>query len=78
MKRYIKSSKSSDKVIGKTWADFIQNIESQLGYEVDSADKRKPSHFIDMYKDGKYYVGEITSYQDGTFELLGYNIHESM
>ena len=25
-----KSSKSSDKVIGKTWADFIQNIESQL------------------------------------------------
>lgn len=78
MKRYIKSSKASDKVIGKTWADLIQNIESSLGYEVDSADKRKPSHFIDMYKDGKYYVGEITRYHDGTFELLEYNIHESM
>lgn len=72
-----KSSKSSDKVIGKTWADFIQNIESQLGYEVDSADKRKPSHFIDMYKDGKYYVGEITRYYDGTFELMEYNIHDT-
>ena len=77
MKRYIKSSKSSDKVIGKTWADFIQNIESQLGYEVDSADKRKPSQFIDMYKDGKYYVGEITRYYDGTFELMEYNIHDT-
>ena len=72
-----KSSKSSDKVIGKTWADFIQNIESQLGYEVDSADKRKPSQFIDMYKDGKYYVGEITRYYDGTFELMEYNIHDT-
>ena len=77
LERYIISSKSSDKVIGKTWADFIQNIESQLGYEVDSADKRKPSHFIDMYKDGKYYVGEITRYYDGTFELMKYNIHDT-
>ena len=78
MKLYIKSSKSPDKVIGKTWKDFIQNIESQLGYEVDSADRRKPSHFIDMYKDGEHYVGEITRYHNGTFELLEYNIHESM
>lgn len=73
----LESVKSSDKVIGKTWADFIQNIESQLGYEVDSADKRKPSQFIDMYKDGKYYVGEITRYYDGTFELMEYNIHDT-
>ena len=69
---------TDDKVVGKTWKDFIQNIESQLGYEVDSADIRKPSHFIDMYKDGKHYVGEIARYHDGTFELLEYNIHESL
>ena len=60
MKRYVKCSQSTLKATGKTWSSFVQNVESALGYEVDSAYRRGPDNFIALYKDGESYRGEVT------------------
>jgi hypothetical protein len=75
MKRFIKCSTSSCKATGRTWSEFIRNIESTLGYEVDSAYRRTSDQLILMYLDGAEYEGEVTRYSDGTYELICDNIY---
>lgn len=65
------------KATGKTWEDFIISIESDLGYEVDSAYKSQPDQWIIMYKGDKTYEGEVTRYFEGDYELVAENIHET-
>lgn len=65
------------KATGKTWEDFIISIESDLGYQVDSAFKRHPDQWIIMYKGDKTYEGEVTRYFEGDYELVAKNIHET-
>lgn len=74
MERYVKCSQSTLKATGRTWSSFVKDVESTLGYEVDSAYKRSPDDFIALYKDGKSYLGEVTKYYDGMYELLLSNI----
>lgn len=74
MKRFIKCSTGSCKATGRTWSELIRNIESTLGYEVDAAYRRSPDDFIALYKDGESYLGEVTKYYDGMYELLLSNI----
>ena len=52
------------------WAELIEEIESE-GYEVDSADKRRPAKWIAAYKDGEEYEIEVNKYSDGTYEIVG-------
>ena len=67
----------ASKATGKTWEDFILSIESDLGYEVDSAYKRQPDQWIILYKGSKTYEGEVTRYFEGDYELVTENIHET-
>lgn len=53
MKRYIKGA---CKATGRTWSSLVESIESILGYEVDSAYRRRPDDFIALYKDGESYL----------------------
>lgn len=75
MKRYIKCSTNTCKATGRTWSEFIRNIKSDLGYEVDSVYRRTLDQLILMYLDGVEYEGEITRYSDGTYELVCDNIY---
>lgn len=71
MYRYTKSIN----VTGKTWSELISNIQDELGFQVDSADKRKPNQFIMLYKYDSVYEAEVTQYSDGQYELNSDNIN---
>lgn len=73
-KTAIKASKSSKKFTGKSWSEFIANIESD-GYKIDSAYRSKPAKWIVVEDgNGNSYDAEVTKYSDGCYELMAYNI----
>ena len=72
--KYVCCSTNDCKAVGRTWADFIQSIETDLGYEVYSAYRRFPDPFILLYKSGHEYGGEVTRYHHGGYELVCDNI----
>lgn len=53
MKRVIIASTGSKKITGRTWSQFIQNIENQTGIMIDSIYKRKYEQFIEGTKAGE-------------------------
>lgn len=73
-KRYIKCSNSTNTITGKTWDEFIKNIESQTKFKVDSASKRRYCQFIDLIDGPDLWEGEVTKYSDGSYELLMDNV----
>ena len=75
-KQPTQESEGSPKITGSTWEEFLNNIDEQSVYEVDSAFRRHPNQWIELIDDtGKIYDAEVTSYSDGAFELLYSNIH---
>ena len=69
-------SESTAKIVGGTWNEFLDNIEAQTNYEVDSAFRRHANQWIELIgKDGQIYDAEVTRYSDGEYELLYTNIH---
>lgn len=75
MKKYISASKSSAKCTGKTWREFIANLHAVSEFTVDSKNLLNPNHWITLYdEDGNEYEGEVTTYSDGTHELLFSNV----
>lgn len=66
------------KVVGKTWDDFISNIESQTNFDVDAAYKDNPDQWIELIdkNTGKVFDAEVTPYSDGSYELMLYNIEK--
>lgn len=81
MKRYIRSNRDASlRITSNTWNDFLRKIEELSPYTVDSAYRRR--HRGDNWlklidHDGIEYDAEFTEYSDGSFELLGYNIHRA-
>ena len=76
----IKESEGSIKYTGRTWKDFIDNIEANSYYVVDSSDRSMLGSRHDtvlLLKPGSdtTYIGEVTRYHDGWYELMDYNIH---
>lgn len=79
-------SQSSKKYTGRTWKELINDIESNSDWIVDSVDRNsfggprgQRSNTILLYnrnRDG-VFVGEVTKYSDGTYELMDYNISET-
>lgn len=78
MKRVIKASTGSPKVTGRTWRQFIANLESETSYEVDSVDRERYSQWITLLKGSDVYDAEVTKYSDGTYELILSNITKSV
>lgn len=79
-KLHIKESEGSIKYTGRTWKDFINNIEANSYYVVDSSDRNMLGSRHDtvlLLKPGSdtTYIGEVTRYHDGWYELMDYNIH---
>lgn len=69
-------SESTSKIVGGTWNEFLDNIEAQTNYKVDSAFRRHANQWIELIgKDGQIYDAEVTRYSDGEYELLYTNIH---
>lgn len=75
MKRVIIASTGSKKITGRTWSQFIQNIENQTGIMIDSIYKRKYEQFIEGTKAGETWEIEVTNYSDGTYEAVYDNIY---
>lgn len=75
----LRESKGPSKIVGKSWQEFISNIEAQTDYNVDSAYKGQPEQWIELVdkETGKIYDGEVTKYSDGSYELMSYNITPS-
>lgn len=74
MKRVIASSTSS-KVVGKTWREFVANVENETEYAVDAAYRNRPEEWIILIDDeGNMYDAEVTKYYRGGYELMLYNI----
>ena len=77
--KFMKESKGSKKYTGKTWKEFINDIETNSKFYVDSAYKDKYHDWIILYskftKDS--FDGNVTKYNDGTYELMDYNIKGS-
>ena len=79
-KLHIKESESSKKYTGNTWKEFINNIESNSNYIVDSSERNMIGSRHDsilLLKPGTdtLFMGEVTRYSDGWYELMDYNIH---
>ena len=79
-KLHIKESDGSIKYTGRTWKDFIDNIESNSNYIVDSSERNMIGSRHDsilLLKPGTdtLFMGEVTRYSDGWYELMDYNIH---
>lgn len=70
-----KESLGTPKIMGKTWKEFISNIENETDYSVDSAYKNHPDNWIILIDDkGNMYDAEVTQYYEGDYELMLYNI----
>ena len=77
-KLHIKESKSSKKYTGNTWKAFINDIESNSNYKVDSAYRLKYEQWIELIDDnGVIYDAEVTPIYRGGYELMDYNINKS-
>ena len=81
-KKHIKESHSEQTYTGKTWKDFINNLESNSNYKVDSAYRCKYDNWIELIdNNGNIYDAEVTMYRDRlgntTYELVDYNIAPS-
>lgn len=78
-KRKFTESNSAKKYTGRTWKEFIDDIETNSKFTVDSAYKDKYADWIILYskfsKDS--FDGKVTKYNDGTYELMDYNIKGS-
>lgn len=79
-KLHIKESSDSKKYVGATWKEFINNIESNSNYIVDSSERNMIGSRHDsilLLKPGTdtLFIGEVTRYSDGWYELMDYNIH---
>ena len=80
---YIKESYSDGKYTGNTWNDFIDDIEFNSDYKVDSAYRRRPTEWIELIdSNGNIYDAEVTFYVSDSnvpqiFELMSYNIKPS-
>lgn len=77
--KFMKESKGSKKYTGRTWKEFINDVETNSKFYVDSAYKDKYHDWIILYnkftKDS--FDGHVTEYNDGTYELMDYNIKGS-
>lgn len=79
----VNESYSDNKYTGNTWNDFINDIEFNSDYKVDSAYRRRPTEWIELIdNDGNIYDAEVTFYMNSnnlpqTFELMSYNITPS-
>ena len=78
----LRESRSEQTYTGKTWKDFINNLESNSNYKVDSAYRRKYDNWIELIdNNGNIYDAEVTMYRDRlgntTYELVDYNITPS-
>ena len=62
--RRILSSINPNRVVGRTWSDFIRNLEDKTGIAIDSIYRNRYEQFIEGYKDGKIYEMEVTKYFD--------------
>lgn len=80
-KLHIKESNSNKTYKGGTWKEFIKDLESNSGYKVDSAYRRKYEQWIELIdNNGKIYDAEVTAYYypgNNLYELQDYNIHPS-
>lgn len=75
----IESSQGIEEAVlakGKTWQEFISNLETENDVEVDSAYKDKYNNFIEFYTDGELFEGEVTKYHGGDYELLQENVRK--
>lgn len=71
MKLHLKESEGTEKVTGRTWKQFINNIENETRFTVADIDKTKPGQWITLFdKDHRWYEVEVTKYSDGEYELL--------
>ncbi len=82
-RRTVKESTGSKKYTGRTWGEFIKDIEANSDWVVDSIDRdflvnqrRNTILLYNTNKDG-VFVGEVTKYSDGSYELMDYNITET-
>lgn len=79
----INESYSDNKYTGTTWNDFINDIEFNSDYKVDSAYRRRPTEWIELIdSNGNIYDAEVTFYMNSNklpraFELMSYNITPS-
>ena len=78
----LRESHSDKTYTGKTWKEFIKNLELDSDYEVDSAYRRKYDNWIELIdNNGNIYDAEVTMYRDRlgntTYELVDYNITPS-
>lgn len=64
-----------DYATGKTWEEFIKNVEDTFKFKVDAAYREHPDQFIMLYDGPKCYEAEVTQYSDGSYELVRDNIH---
>ena len=78
----LRESHSDKTYTGRTWKEFIKNLELNSDYEVDSAYRRKYDNWIELIdNNGNIYDAEVTMYRDRlgntTYELVDYNIAPS-
>ena len=73
---FVVAESLSNKITGHSWQEFIQNIEKDTNFAVDSAFKRNPDQWIDLIDKDTHelYDAEVNKYFDGTYELMLYNI----
>lgn len=71
-----KSNKSEVLAKGKTWKEFISNLETEKDVEVDSVYKNKYDDFIEFYSNGELFEGEVTKYHGSDYELLRENVRK--
>lgn len=68
----LKIRESNDKkYTGRTWKEFITDIEENSPYNVDSAYRRKYNDWIELiYSNGNIYNAEVT------IPTISYNMYE--
>ena len=75
MKRVV-ASQSAKSYGGRSWNELIMQLD-RAGYLVDSAYRDYPHKWIEVIKDGRLYDAEVTPYEDGSYEVMEYNIYQS-
>ena len=75
MKRVV-TSQSAKSYGGRSWNELIMQLD-RAGYLVDSAYRDYPHKWIEVIKDGRLYDAEVTPYEDGSYEVMEYNIYQS-
>lgn len=75
MKRVV-ASYSQKSFGGRSWNELVAQLD-RAGYKVDSAYRDWPNRWIEVIKDGKIYDAEVTTYTDGSYEVMEQNIYLS-